>query len=51
MANTEDHKSANEKPGGGGQRPSYPAGQKIPGKDERPGEQVENVTSRTPDPR
>lgn len=42
---------ANDKPGGGSQRPSYPAEQKIPGQDERAGEQVENKKSRVPDPR
>lgn len=42
---------ANDKPGGGSQRPSYPAEQKIPGQDERSGEQVENVKSRVPEPR
>ena len=42
---------ANDKPGGGSQRPSYPAEQKIPGQDERAGEQVENTKSRVPEPR
>lgn len=42
---------ANDKPGGGGQRPSYPTEKKIPGQDERDGEQIENVKSRVPDPR
>ena len=42
---------ANDPPGGGSQRASYPAGQKIPGKDEREGEQVENTKSRVPEPR
>jgi len=42
---------ANDKPGGGSQRPSYPAEQKIPGHDEREGENSENVKSRVPEPR